>query len=321
MGDTMRIRELIAQKNTREIITILPDQSLLDTARILSDHNIGALLVTDNEDKVAGVVSERDLVRAMAEYRSGAADKTVNDVMTRSVISCDPNDKIVDVMEIMSGKNIRHIPVLEDGRLKAMLSIRDFDHAYKRLQSQALTDELTGVSNRRHFLEILDQEFNRYRRFQTPLSVAVIQIDNFERINETYGQTGGDKVLCHLAELLSKDLRTFDGLGRIGGEEFAIAFPSTEMRKTERACERLLATIRSAEVVTENGSIRFTASAGVTEAHSETRDINDIMKQAEANLGNARSSGQDQVIAAAGKQDSGPDRADQVNGNYDSAAA
>ncbi len=317
MGETMRIRELLAQKNANEVVTIRPDQSLLDTACILSDHNIGALLATDNEGKVAGVVSERDLVRAMVKYQNSAAERTVNDVMTRSVISCDPNDKIVDIMEIMSSKNIRHIPVLEDGRLKAMLSIRDFDHAYKRLQSQALTDELTGVSNRRHFLEILDQEFNRYRRFQTPLSVAVIQIDNFAQINETCSQTAGDKVLCHLANLLSQDLRTFDGLGRIGGEEFAIAFPSTEMNKTRRACERLLTTIASAEVATENGTIRFTASAGVTEAHSETRDINDILKQAGANLDNARSKGPGLVFAAAGNDE----QAGQATGSLNSAAA
>lgn len=317
----MRISELLAQKNASEVVTIRPEQSLLETAGILSHRNIGALLVTDGEGKVAGVVSERDLVRAMAEYHGGAGDRTVKDVMTRSVISCGPNDMIIDIMEIMSSKNIRHIPVLDDGRLKAMLSIRDFDHAYKRLQSQALTDELTGESNRRHFLEILDQEFNRYRRFQTPLSVAVIQIDNFARINETYGQTDGDRVLCHVAELLSQDLRTFDGFGRIGEDEFAIAFPSTEMKKTARACERLLAAIKSIEVATENGSIRFTASAGVTEAHSETRDINDIMNEAQANLGRARSDGQDRVVAAAGNGAPGQDQANQPLGGYDSAAA
>lgn len=315
----MRIRELIAQKNAGDIITIQPEQSLLDTACILSDNNIGALLVTDKEGKVAGVVSERDLVRAMAKHQIGVPDRTVNEVMTRSVISCAPNDMIVDIMEIMSSKNIRHIPVLEENRLKAMLSIRDFDHAYKRLQSQALTDELTGVSNRRHFFEILDQEFNRYRRFQTPLSVAVIRIDNFAQINETYGQAGGDKVLCHLANLLSQDLRTFDGLGRVGGEEFAIAFPSTQMDKTRRACERLLATIDSTEVATENGTIRFTASAGVTEAHSETRDINDIMDQAGANLDNARSGGPGLVFSAAGGEEQPGQAID--TGSFNSAAA
>ncbi len=316
----MRIHDLLAQKSSLDVVTVCPDDTLLKTAGVLGKHNIGALLVTDGDSKLAGVVSERDLVRAMTKFRNEVLERTVSEVMTRSVITCGPDDKIVDIMEIMNSKNIRHIPVVENEKLKAMLSNRDFDHAYKRLQSQALTDELTGASNRRHFLEILDQEFNRYRRFQTPLSVAVIKIDNFEQINETYGRTGGDRILCHLADLLSRELRTFDPLGRIGGEEFAIVFPSTDMDKTRRACERLLAAIRSAEVATDQGPIRFTASAGVTEAHSETRDINDIMREAESNLGDARLGGQGRVVAAAGNKHPNRDQAEGADG-YDSAAA
>lgn len=318
----MRIQALLAQKKSTEVIAVRPESTLLDTANVLREHNIGALLVTDGQEKLEGVVSERDLVRAMTEFRDTVLQRPVSDIMTRSVISCSPNDKIVDIMAIMNAKNIRHIPVQEGEKLTAMLSIRDFDHAYKRLREQSLTDELTGVSNRRHFLEILDQEFNRYRRFQTPLSVAVVDIDDFKETNEKYGQSTGDQMLSKLAELLNKDLRTFDGLGRIGGEKFAIAFPSTEMEKTRRACERLLLAIRSIGIAAGQETIHFTASFGVTEAHSETRDINDIMGEAEQNLVEAKSKGKNQVVAAAGNAQSGQDQSARENhGDRSSAAA
>jgi diguanylate cyclase (GGDEF)-like protein len=291
----MRIRDLLAQKVSVDVKCIRPESTLLETAQELRAHNIGALLVTDNEGSLAGVVSERDLVRALVEFQGEMMDKSVSDVMTRSVITCGPEDKIVDAIETMNAKNIRHIPVLDNGRVMAMISTREFDHAYKRLKAQARTDELTGLSNQRHFMEMLDNEFNRFRSYQSPLSVAVVGIDNLNRINDTAGHSAGDKVLNALADLLLKECRAYDSVGRISDEEFAIVFPSTDARRSNRACQRLLKQIRELEVDCGAMPIKVTVSIGLTLANTETRDCHELIATAHVRLAEAKAAGGDRM--------------------------
>lgn len=292
----MLIRELLAQKSPSEIKCVRPEQTLLEMAQKLRANNIGALLVTDQNDKLVGVISERDLVRAVTEFESAVVERPVSDVMTRSVITCGPDDSIVETLAVMNEKRIRHIPVLEGEKIRAMISIREFDHACKHLQAQARTDELTGLANRRYFMESLVKEFSRFQRYQTPFSIAMLDIDHFKHVNDTFGHDAGDRVLVALAKLLVRELRTFDGVGRLGGEEFAILFANTEVEKAELACERLIAAIRAEEVVTDAGTIRFTASFGLTGMSGEMSDCDAIMKQADKLLYEAKNNGRNRVV-------------------------
>lgn len=291
----MLIRELLAHKSPCEVKCVHPEETLLEMARKLRSNNIGALLVTDENDKLVGVVSERDLVRAVIEYQSDVVNRPVSDVMTRSVISCGPDDSVMETLAVMNEKQIRHIPVLDGNKIRAMVSIREFDHACKHLQAQARTDELTGLANRRYFLESLDKEFSRYQRFRTPFSVAMLDIDHFKHINDTFGHEAGDRVLSALAKLLVRELRTFDGVGRLGGEEFAIVFANTDIEKAELACQRLIAGIRAEEVVTDEGTIRYTASFGLAGVDADTRDSGALLKRADKLLYDAKNSGRNRI--------------------------
>jgi CBS domain-containing protein len=120
----MYVRDILSTKGGR-VTTIKPDAQILATSKLLSQHRIGAVLVTDATDKMMGIISERDIVRGLAGHGADVANLTVSDLMTRDVRSCAPGDTIADIMAVMTTHRIRHLPVLEDGKLAGIVSIGD----------------------------------------------------------------------------------------------------------------------------------------------------------------------------------------------------
>jgi CBS domain-containing protein len=108
-----------------EVVTIEPTATIAAAAKLLSEHRIGALLVLGPDHRVAGILSERDIVRALAERGSLALGESVGQVMTRKVVTCTPSETIGDIMERITAGKFRHVPVLEQGRLIGIISIGD----------------------------------------------------------------------------------------------------------------------------------------------------------------------------------------------------
>lgn len=291
----MDIRELLAEKKPVDVNIIRPNSDLRDAARKMTSQHIGALVVTDEGGKLVGIISERDLVRAITEYDSGLVDKPVSNVMTRSVVTCALHDSIGEVFFLMKSNEIRHIPVLEGTELVGIISIRELTRAYELLQGEANTDALTGLSSRRYFLETLANELDRSRRYGHPLSVAMIDVDRFKRVNDTYGHEVGDEVLRALGNLLVRELRTIDRVGRLGGEEFAAIFPETDIDGAKLACDRLLRTIRAAKIDVDDAKISFTVSIGLAKADPAIRDPSGVLKRADELLYDAKARGRDRI--------------------------
>lgn len=107
------------------------------------------------------------------------------------------------------------------------------------LQDQAITDPLTGLFNRRYFMAVLDQEFARAQRTGGPLSVLILDVDNFKGINDRFGHLEGDRVLCRLAGAIQTSCRRADVVARWGGEEFAVILPDTDGAGARRAAQRI----------------------------------------------------------------------------------
>lgn len=120
----MRIDDL-PLKYDMDLITISPDAPVLRAAEVLNGHNIGALLVCDNSGDLVGIISERDIVRGLSECAPNINDVKVSDLMTPEVVTCGPGDDVNEIMSIMDERRIRHIPVLKDNRLSAIISSRD----------------------------------------------------------------------------------------------------------------------------------------------------------------------------------------------------
>jgi len=136
-------------------------------------------------------------------------------------------------------------------------------------RSQALLDPLTGIFNRLAYDERLDQEFQRWKRYRSALTLVVWDIDRFKRINDSFGHQAGDKVLKVVAKLLSAQVRSTDFLCRYGGEEFVLLLPETNLKQALVAAEKLRASVEAAEFHYRGEQVKITVSCGVAEFTSE----------------------------------------------------
>jgi len=138
------VRHVLENKGT-VVATVPTDATLTDVARLLAEHGVGALVVSDDGETIAGIVSERDLARAIAAQGPDALGVSVSDAMTAEVQTCGPDDTVVSLMEVMTSGRFRHIPVTVDERLAGIVSIGDVvKHRLAELQteSQVLHDYL-----------------------------------------------------------------------------------------------------------------------------------------------------------------------------------
>jgi CBS domain-containing protein len=123
-GDAMLVKNILAAKG-HTVHIIEPTATLAQAALRLAEHRIGALLITGAEDRVVGIVSERDIVRAVAARGAAALDAPLSGVMTRKVVTCSQDETIGEIMERMTQGKFRHVPVVENGRLIGLISIGD----------------------------------------------------------------------------------------------------------------------------------------------------------------------------------------------------
>lgn len=120
----MRVREILSAKGSGDVFTIRPEATVAELLQTLADLNIGALVVSSDGSHMAGIVSERDIVRKLPNFQA-PADVTVGEIMTAAVHVCGPDDTLDDLMGIMTENRVRHVPILEDGLLVGLLSIGD----------------------------------------------------------------------------------------------------------------------------------------------------------------------------------------------------
>jgi CBS domain-containing protein len=120
----MTIKSILTHKGSN-VVTIEPTANLAAAARLLAERRIGAVVVSGLDRRVIGILSERDIVRALAEHGGAALEQTVSQVMTRKVATCTEAETIVSIMERMTDGKFRHVPVVEDGRLVGIISIGD----------------------------------------------------------------------------------------------------------------------------------------------------------------------------------------------------
>lgn len=170
----------------------------------------------------------------------------------------------------------------------------DLSAANDRLTELAQIDMLTGCANRRHFLARVDEMILLATRHDMPLSLAVLDLDDFKGVNDTWGHPGGDAVLAAAGSLLLRHVRSTDLLGRIGGEEFALLMPHTTAQGARLLADRVREALSDAAVAVDAGEIRVTASFGVAELRSG-EDYDDLYVRADAALYAAKHAGRNRV--------------------------
>ena len=168
----------------------------------------------------------------------------------------------------------------------------------RRLQHEASTDALTGLHNRREFEAGMVREMARARRMRLPLSLALIDIDFFKRINDQHGHDVGDRVLLEVAKLLQARIRRSDLIARIGGEEFALVMLGTEPPGAWVLLERLRQAVATLRVPAGTGEIGCTISIGITDRVEDDADWASMYKRADQALYAAKQGGRDRVVEA-----------------------
>jgi CBS domain-containing protein len=144
----MKVRTILATKGTN-VVTIRPHQSLRQAARLLARHNIGALIVVNEPGQLMGIISERDIIRAVARLEN-ALVQPVSEVMTKEVIIGLPNDDLMAVVHAMTEKRFRHLPIMEQGEIVGIISMKDivkhqrdqYQGEIDTLQTQIIADDV-----------------------------------------------------------------------------------------------------------------------------------------------------------------------------------
>ncbi len=168
---------------------------------------------------------------------------------------------------------------------------------YEKLREFSIKDGLTGLYNHRYFYEILSNFIEQHIRYKKPLSVAMLDIDDFKKVNDVYGHLVGDKVLEGIAQIITNNIRSSDIAARYGGEEFAIILPETKAEDAYKVCERIRQKIMESEFVLRDTKCKVTVSIGVVGLmEEEIIDVATLVDRADSALYIAKRSGKNRVV-------------------------
>ncbi len=163
-----------------------------------------------------------------------------------------------------------------------------------QVRRQAVTDELTGLSNHGSFQDLLSAEVEQVRRYHHQVGLIMLDLDNFKSVNDTYGHQQGDVVLRHVARALRDTSRDADSPARYGGEEMALILPHTDLDGSYAIAERLRTAIESLRIPGPDGPLRVTASLGVAASSAGDKDL--LIAQADAALYAAKREGRNRTV-------------------------
>ncbi len=210
-------------------------------------------------------------------------------------LSFDIPDNVLDEIQHNIEEIIQSFPIPDDNKLDV---IKKINFMYSQTKYLSVTDGLTGLYNRRHFQCNFDREFLRSERYDSKLSLAMIDIDFFKQVNDTYGHGCGDYVLKEIAYLALQTFRKTDMVFRYGGEEFAVILTETDIQNAIIPCERLRKNVETYPFIYNGQPFNVTISAGVCEKDSSILSAFDLFEKTDKALYQAKETGRNQVKAA-----------------------
>jgi diguanylate cyclase len=287
-------------ENSRQLIAIYNDKDVLCYANATF---IKALYTEPN-----GHSTWADMMRANYTYERGAVIKTDNfeywlaSAMSRRgkqayrAFEADLSDgRWIWMTETVNADGWLLNTATDITELKQ--SERELRQAHVMALRASQTDALTGISNRRHILMLLNQTLLACNDSNETMCLAVFDLDYFKLINDAYGHDAGDKVLCNFAKLLQTSSRRQDGCGRIGGEEFMLILPGVELNHAQTIVARLLDLVRQSRPLTERPEFSYKTSAGLAIAH-KNESAQTLLQRADAALYVAKAAGRDCMALA-----------------------
>lgn len=337
---------LVSQWMVKEVRTVSPDQTVIDACLIMKQYKIGCVVVTEDK-KVVGMFTERDMVTRVGAAGLDMNKTLIKEVMTSQVITATTTTSLDHIYSLMRAREIRHLPILENDSLLGIISIRDLVRFHmqtvdktildlsnelsfirgvldesgeervkslyfetKKLEALVVKDSLTGLYNYRFFQETIVDEIARAKKFDYPLSLLFIDIDDFKFYNDQNGHEAGNTLLKQLADLLRRTSRTTrlsnpsqmaagnDTVARYGGEEFVVILPETDKKGAFIKANRIMEDVRKFSFANKEKqpSGNMTVSIGIAEFPSDGGSWDEIVRKADESLYKAKYAGKDRCL-------------------------
>ena len=207
----------------------------------------------------------------------------------------DLSPEILDEIQSNIEEIIKSFPISETNKMDV---IKKINFMYTQTKYMSVTDALTGLYNRRHFENTLEREFLRAKRYSNDLSLAVLDVDFFKKINDTYGHLCGDYVLKEIAYMALQTFRKTDIVFRYGGEEIVILLTETPLEKAIIPLERLRKAIEDYPFNYDGNGFKVTVSIGVEGWSSENAEAEDLLQSADKALYAAKECGRNRVLTS-----------------------
>lgn len=283
---------LVRDLMTSNVVSTGPEAVLSDVIQRMIDHRYSCMVVVSG-DLPIGIITERDIVRLMAQFLSERPQCPilVADVMSVPVATVTIDTTLFEALVISSAQKIRHLPVVsDDGALLGLVTqsdlakahfhiyekqreiieqsvserTRELQEANSQLKSLSMVDGLTGLGNRRAMEVDLEHTHAQSMRYNRSYAVALFDVDHFKLYNDTYGHKAGDTALRRVADQLTEAIRKSDRLYRYGGEEILLLMPETTVYGALILADRILASFADLNIPHEKSAFGFvTLSCGV----------------------------------------------------------
>lgn len=303
------------EKIFKSIITFVYDSSIGDASDVLifeNDGNKRYLINTVDiprhylnfEDKIVDELRQNEelvfvpLIKGDERFES---DINLNIYSSMMSLPLKIKDKIIGTLNIYSNSidklkdNTNFLTIIANQSALAIQNARQ----YAKIKQLAITDKLTNMYNRRYFMELLKSEIERGRRTKKPLSLAILDIDNFRDYNNAHGHLVGDKLLMEFSAILKKSIRNIDTAGRYGGEEFVVLLPESNPQDAAIVAERIRKSLEENYFEGEEdqplGSV--TVSVGVATCLNSSLDHQELLKEADKALYKAKETGKNKVVS------------------------
>ncbi len=282
-----------SQKEIIYRIFIKDGEYMYDLVLPIEENNkLEGRCIENKEGFIINDLTDRpDYFEGREKWGSVFADKNI-----RSIV-CSPlslRGNMVGLITVESTEKDAYLPHHADilRALAAYTAIAlENEKLFSHVNALATTDPLTGLINRRSIFIKADEEFSRYKRYKEPLSIVMIDIDKFKTINDTYGHPVGDAVLIKVAEAFGAAIRNTDALGRIGGDEFLLLLPNTDLEGAMAVAKRVHEAVLKKPYNIEGQEISIKTSLGVAEPNLTDTSIADAIKRADFALYEAKEAG------------------------------
>lgn len=297
---------LVEDSNTS---TAIVSRSLRDSYELLrATDGVEAWDILNADDTIELVVTDIQMPRLsghelLAKIRTSSLPRLRTlpvIVMTTSDRSADREAAFANGASDFVGKPLEPLELQARVRLhhRLALTIRELEASREQLREQASTDPLTQLKNRRGFAEIAQSQFALAKRHGHDLAMAILDIDHFKNVNDTYGHPAGDRVLVRIAQTLTDSTRASDTLARLGGEEFAVLLPNTDKAGAALLAERIRVAVERNHHKLASGPVTVTTSVGVASFGGDAPvSLDQLIEFADQRLYQAKQGGRNRIVA------------------------